>query len=83
MSVFYIALCFSMGVLLLFSPWLSVWTGNFFAHHYDWVGEFVHNDYVRGAVSGLGLADIGLGAYEMGLYRRRNRKPDTVPHTTP
>jgi hypothetical protein len=82
LSVFYIMLCFTMGVLLLFSPWLPVWTGNFFAHHYPWVGGFVGNNYLRGAVSGLGLADIGLGAYETGLYRRRNRRPDTMPHIT-
>lgn len=74
LTIFYIMLCFTMGVLLLFSPWLSLWTDNFFAHHYAWVREFAHSDYLRGAVSGLGLADVGLGAYETGLYRRRPRK---------
>jgi len=79
LAVFYIMLCFTMGILLLFSPWLSLWTDNFFAHHYAWVKELARNDYFRGAVSGLGLADIGLGAYETGLCRRRSRKFESEP----
>jgi hypothetical protein len=80
LAVFYIMLCFTMGVLLLFSPWASLWTSNFFVYHYAWLKELVRNDYIRGAVSGLGLADIGLGAYEIALYRRRNRELDAMPH---
>jgi ABC-type spermidine/putrescine transport system permease subunit I len=82
LAVFYIMLCFSMGVVLLFSPWLPSWMGNFFVHHYAWVKELARNDYVRGAVSGLGLADLGLGAYETGVYRRRARKGEAMPHIT-
>jgi len=82
LAVFYIMLCFTMGVLLLFAPWIPAWTNNFFVHHYAWVNELAHNDYVRGAVSGLGLADIGLGASEIAVYRRRTRKLETMPHIT-
>jgi hypothetical protein len=82
LTVFYIMLCFTMGVLLLFSPWLPVWTSNFFVYHYVWVRELAHNGYIRGMVSGLGLGDIGLGAYEIGAYRRRNRKLVVSPYST-
>jgi len=82
LTVFYIMLCFTMGVLLLFSPWMSIWTNNFFAHHYGWVRDLARNDYLRGAASGLGLADIGLAAYETGRYRRRSRELHTIPHIT-
>ncbi|HEV2379727.1 MAG TPA: hypothetical protein VG206_08000 [Terriglobia bacterium] len=82
LTVFYIMLCFTMGLLLLFSPWLPVWTSNFFVYHYAWVQGLAHNDYLRGAVSGLGLADVGLGALETALYRRKGRKIQAVPHTT-
>jgi len=82
LTVFYIMLCFTMGVLLLFSPWLPVWTSNFFVHHYAWVQGLAHNDYLRGAVSGLGLADVGLGVFETGSYRRRGRKIQAAPHAT-
>ena len=82
LRVFSIMLCFRLGVLLLFSPWLYLWTSTFFVHHNAWIRDLARNDYLRGAVSGLGLADIGLGAYETGSYRRRRRRIEAVPRIT-
>jgi hypothetical protein len=72
-TVVYIVLCFAMGLLLLFVPWLSSWTANYFVHHYPWIGAAARNYYARGAVSGIGLADIGLGVYEAWRYRQQSR----------
>ena len=71
--VVYIVLCFEMGLLLLLFPWFSAWTANYFVHQYPWVEAAARNYYVRGAVSGVGLADIGLGVYETWRYRQRSR----------
>jgi hypothetical protein len=73
LTVFYIMLCFAMGLVLVFAPWFVSWTSNFFAYHYLWVDALARNDYLRGGVSGIGLADIGLGAYEAGRFRRHPR----------
>jgi hypothetical protein len=77
--VFYIILCFGMGFVLVLAPWLPNWTGNFFAQHYSWIDFVAHNDYVRGGISGIGLADFGLGAYETGRLRQRSRALRTAP----
>ena len=61
--------CFLLGVLLIFLPWSGVWERNYFLNHYpSWV-PFLLNPSVRGAISGLGLLDIGVAAGL--LWRRR------------
>ena len=82
LAVFYILLCFALGLVLLLTPWLSNWTGNFFAQHYLWVDALAHNDYLRGGISGVGLADIGLGAYETRRFRRRSRDARNATHVS-
>ncbi|MGH9345564.1 MAG: hypothetical protein ACRD19_17590 [Terriglobia bacterium] len=57
-----------IGVALLYIPWVPLWTNNFFVLHYAWISVIVQNDFFRGAISGIGLADIWL-AYEE-LMRR-------------
>jgi hypothetical protein len=82
LTVFYIMLCFATGLVLLFAPWLSNWTSNFFAQHYWWVDSLAHNDYLRGGISGIGLADLGLGAYETGRFRQHSRTLEAAPHSS-
>ncbi|HEV2416792.1 MAG TPA: hypothetical protein VGX94_03240 [Terriglobia bacterium] len=56
-------LYFVIGVALLYIPWVPLWTNNYFVLHYACVSVIAQNDYFRGAISGVGLADIWL-AYE-------------------
>lgn len=70
-TVLYIVLCFLMGVMLLFSPWLLPWEENYFFVRYSWVQIVAGDYYVRGAISGIGVADIALGALEITRYLRR------------
>ena len=70
--ILYILFCFEVGVLLLVLPWISsIWLKNFFVAEYPWVSAFMLNYFVRGAVSGLGLADIWLAVYELWRFRRQ------------
>src|SRR2546426_235864 len=69
-SILYIIVCFEMGVLLFIFPWVSLWGKNFFIDHYPWVSSIVQNYFVRGAISGIGLADIWLAVYELWRLRR-------------
>lgn len=64
-TILYVAFCFEMGVFLFVFPWVSIWHHNFFLARYSWLSVVAQNYYVRGAVSGMGLADIYLAFYEL------------------
>ena len=70
LAILYIVFCFEMGVLLLVLPWLSIWHKNFFVENYFWVSTLARGYYLRGLVSGIGLADIWLGCFELWRLRR-------------
>ena len=71
LTILAILICFELGMVLLLIPWASLWTRNFFFHHYAWVSAVAKNYFVRGAVSGVGLADMGLAVYEFRRLRRQ------------
>lgn len=70
LTILYIAVCFEMGVFLLVLPWVSLWNRNFFLDHYPWVASIARNYFVRGGISGIGLADVILAVYELWRLRR-------------
>ena len=65
----YIVLCFELGLFLFAFPWLSLWSKNYFVSHYPLVASIAHNYFLRGAVSGVGLADVWLAFYELWRFR--------------
>lgn len=67
---------FSIGVVLFYSPWTSIWSNNFFLAHYAWIAAAAHNDFVRGAISGIGLANIWLA---IDVIHGIGRPPDPIP----
>jgi len=69
--ILYIVFWFDMGVFLFLLPWTPLWSRNFFVAQYPWVSSIALNYFVRGAVSGIGLADIGLAVYELWRFRRQ------------
>ncbi len=71
LTILYLVLCFEIGVFLLVFPWVSFWKKNFFVDHYPWVSSVALNYFVRGAISGIGLADIWLAVYETWRLRRQ------------
>ena len=75
LAVVYILFCFEIGICLVVFPWMTrVWANNFFVGHYPWVASLARNYFVRGAVSGIGVADMWLAFYELRhLPRRRKR----------
>ena len=63
-----VLLCFELGVLLLLLPWFDIWEHNYFLSRFPFlIGVMLHPS-LRGAVSGLGLLDIGLA---VGMIRKR------------
>jgi hypothetical protein len=61
--------CMVVGILLIAAPWTVLWTNNSLLAGYPQLQEFLTNDFVRGAVSGLGVVDISLAVAEAVGYR--------------
>ena len=47
-----------MGLLLVLLPWSSFWDRNYFAELVPALGAWLTNNYVRGAVTGLGVVNL-------------------------
>lgn len=82
--IFYIVLCLEAGIVLTFLPWahpfgLSDWGDNFFLVMLaQKVGSpalqrAVASGWVRGAVTGLGLLNLGMAFWEMLNFRNTVR----------
>ena len=80
--IFYIILCFEIGIVLTALPWvphgwwgLSDWGNNYFlllASRKVGFGiqRFIASGWVRGAVSGVGILNLGMGVWELFNFRR-------------
>lgn len=65
---------FEAGVLLLVAPWSGFWDRNYFVHVVPALGRVIGSDYVRGAISGLGLINVAAGVSELvSLFASRRR----------
>ena len=82
--IFYIVLCLEAGIVLTFLPWahpfgLSDWGDNFFLVMLAQkagspaLQRAVASGWVRGAVTGLGLLNLGMAFWEMLNFRNTVR----------
>ena len=89
--VFYIILCFEIGIVLTVLPWvpqgllgLSDWGNNYFlllaARKIGFYGlqSFMASGWVRGAVSGLGVLNLGMAFWEIVHFRQTVRAMDAA-----
>ena len=60
-----VAFFVEVGLLLLVLPWSGFWTRNYFAQAWPVLGALVTNNFVRGAISGLGLVNLLAGLTEL------------------
>jgi hypothetical protein len=86
--IFYIILCLEIGIVLTVLPWvphgwfgLSDWGNNYFliaASHKVGFGvqRVVASGWMRGAVSGIGILNLGMGLWELLNFRRTVRALD-------
>jgi hypothetical protein len=87
--IFYIILCLEIGIALTVLPWvhldwlgLSDWSNNYFlllaAHKTGYgVQRFIASGWVRGAVSGIGILNLGMGLWELVNFRQTVRALDS------
>jgi hypothetical protein len=70
MMLVFVAFCVEVGLVLMAVPWLPhLWQESSLVSAYPAFRAFLANNFVRGAVSGLGVLDIWLGIYEAVHYR--------------
>jgi hypothetical protein len=61
----YVAFFLEVGLLLIVLPWSTFWERNYFAVEWTLVRALVTNNFVRGAVSGLGVVNVVAGFVEL------------------
>ncbi|MGE5488163.1 MAG: hypothetical protein ACM3ZB_10140 [bacterium] len=69
-SVLFVFFCFEVGAFLVLFPWLEPWQSNYFATFVPAWDTIWSSAYFRGAVSGLGIINIGISFSELFRLRR-------------
>ena len=88
--IFYIVLCLEVGIVLTLLPWyspfgLSDWGDNFFLLYaaqrtgLQGLQHAVSSGWVRGAVTGLGLLNLGIAVWEIAHFRQTVRALTGAP----
>jgi ABC-type transport system involved in cytochrome c biogenesis permease subunit len=71
-----IAFFLEIGFALIVVPWSAFWDRNYFASTIPLVGDVITNDFVRGAISGVGLINVATGIAELAsLFMARGQNP--------
>ena len=68
LAIAFILFCFEIGLFLMFAPWSALWDHNFLLSFAPSLRAFLLNNFVRGAVSGLGFVDCILGLSELYIF---------------
>ena len=61
----FVAFFVEVGLLLIVLPWSSFWERNYFAYVWPTLIPLLKNNFVRGAVSGLGVLNLLAGFSEL------------------
>jgi len=88
--IFYIVLCLEVGIVLTLLPWyspfgLSDWGDNFFLLYaaqktgLQGLQHAVASGWIRGAVTGLGLLNLGIAVWEITHFRQTVLALEGVP----
>ena len=76
--VFFILICFEIGILLIILPWVPSpsWNENYLLvlaadkMHWPWLALAMKSGYARGAVTGIGFLNILLGVWEIINFKK-------------
>lgn len=64
------------GLLLVLMPWSAFWDRNYLAQLVPGMSAFIASNYVRGAVTGLGLVNIWVALAELGSLFSTSSSPN-------
>src|SRR5260221_6321331 len=74
----FVALFVEVGLLLIVLPWSSFWEANYFAYAWPALLPVLRNNFVRGAVSGLGVLNLALALAEIAPLFNPGDRHDVV-----
>ena len=75
-----VAFFFEIGFALLVVPWSAFWDRNYFAEAVPAIHAIITNNFVRGAVSGLGVVNLASGLGELiSILLARNTDTEAAP----
>lgn len=63
----YVAFFLEVGLLLVVLPWSGFWERNYFAMAWPALRELLTNNFIRGAVTGLGLVNLYAGFADLAM----------------
>ncbi|MGE0815218.1 MAG: hypothetical protein AB7O28_25355 [Vicinamibacterales bacterium] len=66
-----IAVLIELGLLLIVVPWSAYWERNYFAQMFPVVAAIARNNFVRGAVTGLGAVNLLAALTDLAALMRR------------
>jgi hypothetical protein len=69
LKFFYILFTLIFGASLLVLPWSSLWDSNYLLYLYPQIRLVVANPFFKGAVLGLGIANLMIGFDEIGYFK--------------
>lgn len=78
MRLLLIAFFLEVGFVLTVVPWSTYWDRNYFADALPLLHMLITNDFVRGAVSGLGVVNIVAGIAELFSVFSARRMEDSI-----
>jgi hypothetical protein len=73
-----VAYFIEVGLLLVLVPWSPFWERNYFLTEFPVLLTIVRNNYLRGAVSGLGVVNLLMGFNELASVLLARRRMDTM-----
>jgi hypothetical protein len=77
--ILYVVVCLEVGIFLILVPWSAIWERNYFLEAYPSLRAILLSPTLRGAVAGLGLANIYMGLIEVLNRRRRAPRETELP----
>jgi hypothetical protein len=63
-----------VGLILVVAPWTGLWETNYLLSPYPALRQFVLNAFTRGGVTGLGLVNLAIAAWEAREHLARDRR---------
>jgi hypothetical protein len=72
-----VAFFLEVGLLLIVLPWSTFWEQNYFGRAWPVLAPLLVNNFVRGAVSGVGLVNLCAGFADLvPVLRTRHRESE-------
>jgi hypothetical protein len=74
-----VAFFLEVGFALVIVPWSAFWDRNYFAESLPLIHTAITNNFVRGAVSGVGVVNIAVGVLELVSLLMARHAASSVP----